>query len=246
MNTHLKEIATEHIEQSQIIEKQNSEYEALLEEHNNEYEKTLASSTSLATKLTSMSEELPRLQDKCKQQEKTIDSILPRGASAGLAAAFSERGDQLNMTKWIWLAAFALSLIGLAYFARLLISISLPEGITFWEQLVSRLPLAAPLIWLGWFSAIQYGNTIRVQEDYAFKEATSKAFQGYKDHMEHLRNVDIDEAQTALTLLSETTIQVLGREPLRIYGKTEQDASPTHSFAQFFRKRKSTQASESE
>lgn len=187
-----------------------------------------------------MAQELERLQGQSIKQEKIIDSILPRGASAGLASAFSSRGKQLNSTKWVWLILFVFSLAALSVFAWNLAKIELTDTMTFWDQLLSRLPLAAPLVWLGWFSAIQYGNIIRVQEDYAFKEATSKAYQGYKDHMEHLGNVDLDEAQTALTLLSETTIQVLGKEPLRIYGKTSQDASPALGLTQMLRKNSKT------
>lgn len=223
----------------------NKRYEELIDVHNKEHAKLLSNSLELFSNLEEKNVELSRLQEKCKQQERVIDSILPRGASAGLAAAFSERGKQLEFAKWTWLFLFAISLVGLSLFAWHLIDMPVPEGTTFWNQLLSRLPLAAPLVWLGWFSAIQYGNIIRVQEDYAFKEATSKAFQGYKDHMEHLRNVDLDEGKTALTLLSEATINVLSREPLRIYGKTEQDASPTHVFTGLFRRRKSKAANES-
>lgn len=221
-----------------VIQEHQSEYTELLDEHGREYKKLVTDNKALNDNLKNMADELERLQERCRKQEEIIESIIPRGASAGLAAAFSSRGKQLDKTKWIWLSLFVASLTALAAFAWHLTSIELPEGVTFWDQLLSRLPLAAPLVWLGWFSAIQYGNIIRVQEDYAFKEATSKAYQGYKDHMEHLGNVDLDEAQTALTLLSETTIQVLGREPLRIYGKTAQDASPAHGLSQILRKPK--------
>ena len=221
-----------------LLDEHNGEYTAQVESHNKKYEKYLSDSSELNETMHSMVTELSRLQEKCKEQEKVIDSIIPRGASAGLAAAFSLRGKQLEKTKWIWLVLFVVSLSVLSGFAWNLANLKIPEGVTFWDQLLSRLPLVAPLVWLGWFSAIQYGNIIRVQEDYAFKEATSKAYQGYKDHMEHLGSVDLDEARTALTLLSETTIQVLGREPLRIYGKSEQDASPAHSFSRMLRSQK--------
>ncbi|MBX9895125.1 MAG: hypothetical protein K2Y09_08095 [Nitrosomonas sp.] len=241
----IKQIRSEYI---QVVENNKSEFEAQLNKHrinhddqftnfDREYRKLLGDCAELDNQLKVMINQLSELQEKCVEQEKIIDSILPRGASAGLAAAFSERGKQLERSKWIWLTAFAFSILLLSGFALyLLVGMAVPEETTFWNQLMLRLPLAAPMVWLGWFSAIQYGNVIRVQEDYAFKEATSKAFQGYRDHMEHLRNVDLDEGKTALTLLSEVTINVLSREPLRIYGKTEQDASPTHGFMNFWRR----------
>src|SRR6478609_7987036 len=91
--------------------------------------------------------------------------------------------------------------------------------------------------WLGWFSAVQYGNTIRVQEDYAFKEATSNAFAGYRDHMEHLSKIDAGEGAKALELLSVSTIEVLVREPLRIYSKPDRDVSPAQAVLEFLKER---------
>ncbi len=214
--------------------------------HEGELQELLLNNKKLNTSLSQMTEDLARLQDHSKEQERIIDSILPRGASAGLAAAFSTRGRKLELGKWLWMAVFVASLIGLTVFAWKLTDFQPSNQLgqmDFWTYLASRLPLAAPLVWLGWFSAIQYGNIIRVQEDYAFKEATSKAFQGYRDHMEHMANVQLDEAQTALTLLSAKTIDILSHEPLRIYGRTEQDATPAHGLAkilQFNHKNKTT------
>jgi hypothetical protein len=114
---------------------------------------------------------------------------------------------------------------GLAFFAHDLLSVTLDQK-SFLTYLIFRITLAAPLVWLGWVSAVQYGNIVRVQEDYAFKEATSKAFQGYRDHMEHLFTVNSDEEGNAMRLLAVETIKILAREPLRIYGHTHDDASP--------------------
>lgn len=214
--------------------KETSEILLEVKAHDDELDELLDSSKKLNAKLTLMTDELDKLQSKCKEQERVIDSILPKGASAGLAAAFSTRVLQLNIAKWLWMGVFAVSIIGLSVFAwRLSLNPSMDIK-DLWLNIAARIPLAAPLVWLGWFSAIQYGNTIRVQEDYAFKEATSKAFQGYRDHMEHLSSVDLDEAQTALKLLSAKTIEILGHEPLRIYSKTEHDATPAHGFFNIF------------
>ncbi len=164
-----------------------------------------------------------------EKQSAIIASILPKGASAGLAAAFSARGRTLELTKWAWMLAFVLSLAALAAAAFMLKPPLPTDNETFWIELLWRITRATPLVWVAWVSIVQYGNTVRVQEDYAFKEATSKAFQGYRDHMEHLKSVDSEDAGTALNLMAVTTIEILGREPLRIYDKTGKDASPAHS-----------------
>lgn len=202
-------------------------------EHGEEFDSLLKENKSLQSKLVAMTGELSSLQEESQKQQQTIQSILPKGASAGLAAAFAQRGAQLNLAKWIWMAVFVAAIAGLSYFAHDLTTAKV-ETENLWKFVLYRIPLAAPLIWLGWFSAIQYGNIVRVQEDYAFKEATSKAFQGYRDHMEHLASVNLPEATTAMNLMAARTIEILAHEPLRIYGRTEKDASPAHGFAEIF------------
>lgn len=102
--------------------------------------------------------------------------------------------------------------------------------------LLNKLPWVGPLIWVGWFSAIQYGNTIRVQEDYEFKEATAKAFIGFRDHMEHLSKINNQEGENAMNQLAIKTIQVLSNEPLRIYKHAESESIPSNKMFGFVNK----------
>lgn len=226
---------------NQLVEEHTEEYQSLLNEKSSEYDERLkeyattnasmhTENQNLMIQLRENEKKLESLIEKSKEQQELIDSILPKGASAGLAFAFSSRVKQLAWSKAIWIVLFVASL-GTLYFVTSSIQVSdIKETSEFLGRLLYKLPAALPLIWLTWFSAIQYGNSLRVQEDYAFKEATSKAFQGYKDHMEHLSNVEITETETAMTLLSASTIKVLGNEPLRLYDKTHKDVSPAHSF----------------
>ena len=114
----------------------------------------------------------------------------------------------------MWMTIFILTVLLLAVFAWQIVHIPQANTEQIWTHVLHRLPLASPFIWLAWFSAIQYGNTLRVQEDYAFKEATSKAFEGYRSHMEHLASVDLKEGNTAMTMLAAKTIEILSHEPL--------------------------------
>lgn len=188
-----------------------------------------AEATARLRKLIEGAEEIQR---KELEQQAKIDEVLPKGASAGLAAAFTERGDNLDKPLKIWIGVFVGSVLGLAAMSAYIVWAlhGIADGAPlsrYWEYLLLRVPFVAPFIWLGWFSAVQYGNIIRVQEDYAFKKATSIAFQGYRDHMEHLHDVDAGEAGTAMKLLATSTIEILSREPLRIYKGPHTDASPT-------------------
>jgi hypothetical protein len=196
-----------------------------------------AQSRELKDAMDTQEDDLQSLIAAAKAQSNVIDSILPKAASAGLAAAFATRGSQIEGTKKLWAGAFIASLLLLAALATFIFRTSAGSGEDFWQHLALRLTLAAPLVWLGWFSAVQYGNIVRVQEDYAFKEATSRAFQGYRDHMEHMSTIDAPEAGTALKLLAVKTIEILAQEPLRIYEKTAKDASPAHSILDAIRSR---------
>ncbi len=50
--------------------------------------------------------------------------------------------------------------------------------------------------------------------------------------MEHLGAVDLKEGNTAMTMLSAKTIEILAHEPLRILARSERDVSPTHALAE--------------
>lgn len=185
---------------------------------------------TLQLHLQQQEQSLAALTRKAEKQQDLITALLPKGASAGLASAFALRVGQIEWTKRMWMGAFILSVLVLAY-----LGYSATEDVAglsaehLTTYLLRRLPLAGPLIWLGWFSAIQYGNTLRIQEDYAFKEATSKAFAGYRDHLEHLATVSLPDGDSAMTLLAARTIEILANEPLRVFGRTDGDATPASS-----------------
>ena len=189
----------------------------------------LATAAGASAAVVTAREALEALMEDAKKQSKVIDSVLPKAASAGLADAFAGRGAKLEKVKWAWLAVFAASLIYLGV-VSVFFTEKLPTGDALWTELLWRFARAAPVVWLAWVSIVQYGNIIRVQEDYAFKEATSKAFQGYRDHMEHMQKLEGASGSNALDLMAATTINILGREPLRIYGTSDREASPANSF----------------
>jgi hypothetical protein len=214
------------------IENKKNETEELVTNINDIHEKI----TALQNTMTENKQELDDLIVTAQKQNSVIESILPSAASAGLAAAFSSRIKQLTSAKYIWLSVFVIALLGLAYSAShiLLVTVSMSKP---WQEILYRVPIALPLVWMAWFSAIQYGNNSRLLEDYAFKKATSMAFEGYRDHMKYLSNINTDEGYSAMQLLAESTISVLRNEPLRIFGKASSDASPAFSIAETFSKR---------
>jgi uncharacterized membrane protein len=181
----------------------------------------------LQSKLQDQSEKLQELISKTSAQQSLIDDLLPRGTSAGLAAAFNQQRTRFGRSQMGWAISFLASVGTLIVFAWH-IKAGLPTSSSpdTWAYLLFRIPLASPMIWLGWFSAIQYGNVLRLKEDYAFKEATSMAFAGYRDHMEHLGGIAEADAGTALNKLALVTISILGSDPLRLLQGQASDVSP--------------------
>lgn len=211
-STHLKEIEEHHDE----IESLKTRLDGLIKQNE-----------TLHSQLEEQAKQAQAIAKKAEDQEKLLEELLPRGTSAGLASAFNQQRTRFGWSQIGWAAAFLGSVITLIVFAwsiKLGLPTSTPSEI--WSYLLFRIPLASPLIWLGWFSAIQYGNVLRLKEDYAFKEATSMAFAGYRDHMEHLRGVDDEDAGTALNKLALVTISILGNDPLRLLQGQSADASP--------------------
>jgi hypothetical protein len=177
--------------------------------------------------LAAQSSEL-KLRASLENNASLIESLLPRATSAGLASAFNRYKKRYEKAQYLWGFGFVLSIVSLCGFGFYVES-GLPKSQSaseIWIFLAHRIPLAAPLIWLGWFCAIQYGNIIRLMEDYAFKEATSMAFAGYRDHMEHLTTVTDEGAEKAIDKLTSRTVEILSAEPLRLLQKQHLDVSP--------------------
>ena len=96
--------------------------------------------------------------------------------------------------------------------------IRVDETIDSWSVL-ARILLTGPAVWFTWFVARQYSHTMRLIEDYAFKEASALAFVGYKREM--------GEDEDMIKLLRETAIKNFGASPTRMLSVSE-PSSPMH------------------
>lgn len=82
-----------------------------------------------------------------------------------------------------------------------------------------RFLILAPVVWLTWFAARQYGHSQRLGEDYAFKSAAAHAYVGYKEEM--------DGDENMIKMLREYAVKNFGENPIRVLSKNE-PASPLH------------------
>jgi hypothetical protein len=192
------------------------------------YEKNIhalvAAFTSLTDELEANKKTQAELFAEFEAYRKKIDDLLGDANRTGMAASFTNRRIWLIAPLFGWLFIFGCSIAGLWYMGVTYIAPILNSASSAtWEQLPLRLALTAPFVWLGWFSARQYGYTSRLREDYAYKEASAKSFEDYK---REAKEVD----QEMLQKLLEQAIKNLGDNPIRIYDGHENHGSPFHEF----------------
>lgn len=146
--------------------------------------------------------------DKCEEAFRTT-------TSKGLAGAFQDKAEKLNVSIRYWVGGLIAALIagaGVGYFRlhALETYLSNPDssGVKLAIQLVlSFLSVGAPL-WFAWLSTKQIGQRFRLAEDYEFKASVSKAYEGYRREAVQL---DSDFSQrlfgNALTRLEEPPLR---------------------------------------
>lgn len=173
--------------------------------------------TALKTELEANKSTQVQLFEEFEGYRDKIDGLLGDANRTGMAASFTKRKNDLNDPMKAWLIVFGASIVGLVTMGVIYLAPLLETGKL--EQLPSRLALTAPFIWLGWFSAKQYGYTSRLREDYAYKEASANSFEGYKREASQVN-------PEMLKNLLDTAITNLGDNPIRIYSGHENHASP--------------------
>jgi len=181
---------------------------------------------SLLTSFTNLKSDLEAAQAKQEsifgefaKYRETVNGLIGDASRTGMAASFKMRGDALNTPTRIWAGVFVISIIALAGLGLIYLRPIIRTGDL--SQILSRLILTAPLIWLGWFSAKQYGYNTRLREDYAFKEAAAMSFEGYKREAKEV-------SPEMLNNLMEASIKNLSDNPIRIYSGSNNHASPMH------------------
>lgn len=177
---------------------------------------------------------LAGLETTANDRLKTIESLLPGAASAGLASAFNQRRAHFKWPQRVWQGVFVFSLLALLVIAGLEFSLfSKLDGALTWDRLglslLHRLPFALPLIWLAIHSGHKAALAQRVEEDYAFKETVSRSFEGYRREMAELEGKAAPNS--ALTRLCAGVLGVITNPPGRIYEKHPLNNTPLSALA---------------
>ena len=179
-------------------------------------------SDALASKVTDLLGAVESAQSATKTAYESLNKALIDVRKQGLAGAFTERAVKVSRERLLWGVVFVVSIIFLAFLA-IDFAVDLPaytyEAVV--VALLRRAALAAPGVWMGWYSAKQLGRLARVQEDYEYKAATALAFQSYKNEA-----VDIGKDELKEELLRQA-IESFGDNPVRLYEHAKSEpASP--------------------
>ena len=160
-----------------------------------------------------------------------IEALLPGATSVGLAKSFTDRKNEFKRPRFWWsilaLSSIAL-LIPVGYFGQKeLLALSSSNGFPLWsilEGILLRALYAGPLIWLAIHAGRHHFLAARLEEDYAYKEALSRAFEGYKREMESISETKPDS--DALITLCSNTLNAMAQPPGRLFDKKHQDFTP--------------------
>lgn len=198
-----------------------------------EYENKLLSNISNFEKeLDKRQIEWSTQQEQAKEKAEAIisrcEDAMRSSTSRGLAGAFYDQADDLkkSIKWWVLGLLFALGsgvVFGGIQFRQLSEAIqnSTPSSIIWMKLIISLLSVGGP-IWFGWLSSKQIGYRFRLAEDYAYKAAISKAYEGYRREAVELdSDFQIKLFTSALSRLDE--------QPLRFVNQ-KTHGSPWHEF----------------
>ena len=178
-----------------------SENRTSIESQKAQIDETAIRANTLLKEIESESEQSKLLLDEAKETLGNTNRV-------SMAASFKERKEQLMPSLFIWGGLFVATVLGLAYCANHLFANA--TGSFNWSQFLLRIAVMSPLVWLGWYSARQYGFALRLKEDYAYKYAVSVAYEGFKKA--------VGETDANLKeLLLELSMFNMANSPMRVF-----------------------------
>lgn len=189
-----------------------------------------AKAASVKQRVEEYEAKLDELSAKCDTQLQAITDLLPGATSAGLAAAFNDRRETFlkPRVRWQWLFLGSVVALTVLAFISFLEVYHNAATMTYQQLLVlwlSRVPVAAALVWLAMHSSRESALAKRLEEDYGFKVSVARSFQGFQEQM---RNVgEASKGNEPLQRLCDATLAQVSNPPGRIYDRHDLIVSPT-------------------
>jgi hypothetical protein len=181
---------------------------------------------------TNHEKRVEKLTEELQELIKRVESLLPGATSAGLASSFNRQRSRFEgpQRQWFYIFVICIGILVLVAIPSFVAAIGFHWGgqradetwNAAWLSLVLRLPIVFPLVWLAIYAGRNYMMSLRMEEDYAYKEAISIAFEGYKREMEKI-GVDEGDKPSPITILCTNILRAISERPGRIYEGKQQD-----------------------
>jgi len=217
------ETTSETVDQTQALLLQSQTAETNLKKVLDHLEKSDDISTGHEKRVETLTAELQILVER-------VEGLLPGATSAGLASSFNKQRSRFVAPQKQFLRTFVACIVAL-------VAVAVPGFLSAvgwyghqtdqtltaaWRNLILRLPIMLPVVWLAIYAGRNYMMSLRMEEDYAYKEAISTAFEGYKRAMEKIAAGD-GENPTPITILSTNILRAIAERPGRIYEGKQRD-----------------------
>ncbi|WP_057832812.1 hypothetical protein [Colwellia sp. TT2012] len=180
-------------------------------------------------------EEFKKQQEiKYKTLNDEIESLLPGATSAGLASAYHELKESFdtpikNYSKLFYGSITALMLVSfisitqeLGLFFIKFVDVSDFSKLT--SNILFKLPIIIPILWLTLFVSKRRSEALRLQQEYAHKEALAKSYQSFKIQIEALEQADPE----LMKKLLNSTIDAVSKNASDTLDKNHGDKTPVH------------------
>ena len=143
-----------------------------------------------------------------------IESLIPGATSAWLASAYHDMRISFDKpiikVSWLFFVTISLLLIFSVFSSMNYTHVDgafLPDmtvmDVKDWEtiskNLVGRLPIYIPILWLALYASKRRSEYQRLQQEYAHKEAIAKSYDKYKKQIEDLDNKDPELQKLLIT-----------------------------------------------
>jgi len=192
----------------------------------------------LKSEIDTRKKELERFKETQELKYKTlveeIESLLPSATSAGLASAYREMkisfdGPIIKNTMIFYGTIACLIFTALVSMTQELgwfyIKFhNIPELTTLASNILYKAPIIIPVIWLALFSSKRRSEALRLQQEYAHKEALAKSFQNFKAQIEALG----EETPVLMNKLLEAAIDAVSKNASDTLDKKHGDKTPVH------------------
>ena len=187
----------------------------------------LRDATNHASECQRVAEEIAKIRKEAAATLLQSEEAYRASTSRGLAAAFHQRASRLGWSIVGWIAGLLFALIaggylGLERVKTLSDALAVPDphwGVVAMHFVLSIACIGAP-IWFAWLATKQIGQRFRLAEDYSFKAAVARAYEGYRREAARI-DPDLEKR------LFESALARLEEAPLRLI-EASSHGSPWH------------------